>query len=264
MKQRLITGFIGALLFLWILYLGEFPYALLILMLALIGYDEFVRMSGFKRTEGIAWTGYGLILIWFSSSLGWLPRAFALTFEQITWFTVFILLTVTVLSKNRFHFVRVAPLWIAAFYITLGFYYILETRSLDNGFIWTLIVLFCTWASDSGAYFTGRWVGKTKLWPVISPKKTVEGSIGGIVWSIGIAIGFAFFYPDLLSFPKAITLGLFIAIVGQLGDLIESAYKRHFNVKDSGSLLPGHGGVLDRVDSWIIVFPFLHLTNFLS
>jgi phosphatidate cytidylyltransferase len=264
MKQRVITGLIGALFFIWVLYLGNFAYALLIVMLALIGYDEFVRMAGFKRTESLTWTGYALIFVLFSDSLGWLPDGYSPTLEQIIWFTVFILLLITVLSKNRYHFVHIASLWVAAFYIAIGFYYILETRRMDNGFLWTMFVLLCTWGSDTGAYITGRWIGKTKLWPVISPKKTVEGSLGGILWSIGIALLFAIFYPELVSFSKAAVLALFIAVIGQLGDLIESAYKRHYDVKDSGSLLPGHGGVLDRVDSWITVFPFLHLMNFLS
>jgi phosphatidate cytidylyltransferase len=264
MKQRIITGFIGAIFFFLFIYIGQLPYALFLLALALIGYDEFVRMAGFRRRDSLSWTGYGLIILWFAIGIGWIPREFALNFEQIAWFSVFILLAVTVLSRNKFNFVHIATLWVAAFYIAVGFYYILETRRMDDGLLWTFFVLLCTWGSDTGAYFTGRQFGKRKLWPLISPKKTVEGSIGGILWSVAIALLFAFLYPELVSFSKAILLAITIALVGQLGDLIESAYKRYYNIKDSGSLLPGHGGVLDRVDSWIVVFPFLHLSHFLS
>ncbi len=100
--------------------------------------------------------------------------------------------------------------------------------------------------------------GKHLLWPAISPKKTYEGAIGGIILAVIVTLLFALFNPDLLSILDAIVLGLIIAIVGQLGDFIQSAYKRTYEIKDTGALLPGHGGVLDRLDSWLIVFPFVY------
>ncbi|MXO80058.1 phosphatidate cytidylyltransferase, partial [Paenibacillus sp. OT2-17] len=119
--------------------------------------------------------------------------------------------------------------------------------------------LACIWASDAGAYFVGKMAGKTKLWPAISPNKTVEGSIGGIVLALVIALVFAGLSGGLLPWGKAIGIGLSCAVVGQLGDLVQSAYKRVYGIKDSGNLLPGHGGILDRCDSWIVVFPFVHM-----
>jgi phosphatidate cytidylyltransferase len=261
MKQRITTGIIGALVFLSLLYMGGWFYALMILGLGLIGFDEFVRMSGFKRADGISWTGYLLIVALILPAMDWLPFSSWLSLGQVIWFSLFIFLSVTVLSKNQYHFVHVSKLWAAAVYIGVGFYYILETRFMEDGLVWVLFILFCTWASDSGAYFTGKWLGRTKLWPHISPNKTVEGSIGGIVWSVIVAISFTFFYQ--IPMLQAVILGIVIAVIGQWGDLIQSAYKRYFDVKDSGSLLPGHGGVLDRVDSWLIVFPFVYLTTFL-
>uniref|UniRef100_UPI00047188FB phosphatidate cytidylyltransferase n=1 Tax=Paenibacillus zanthoxyli TaxID=369399 RepID=UPI00047188FB len=128
-----------------------------------------------------------------------------------------------------------------------------------NGLFWTLLLLCCIWSSDAGAYFVGRALGRTKLWPAISPNKTVEGAVGGIVIAMVIALIFALISPDLLSFGRALVIGLASAVVGQLGDLVQSAYKRAYGIKDSGTLLPGHGGILDRCDSWIIVFPFVHI-----
>ncbi|MNI15546.1 Phosphatidate cytidylyltransferase [compost metagenome] len=120
-------------------------------------------------------------------------------------------------------------------------------------------MLAAIWSSDAGAYFTGRRFGKNKLWPVISPNKTIEGAIGGIVLAIVVSIIFALLSEGLLGIGRAVLLGISAAIVGQMGDLIQSAYKRVYGIKDSGKLLPGHGGILDRCDSWITVFPFVHI-----
>src|SRR5690606_27483192 len=112
--------------------------------------------------------------------------------------------------------------------------------------------------TDSGAYFIGRALGRKKLWPEISPKKTVEGAIGGIASALVLTVIFQWIHP-LFAFPKAIAAALIIAVFGQMGDLVESALKRHYGVKDSGNILPGHGGILDRFDSLIFVFPILHV-----
>lgn len=127
----------------------------------------------------------------------------------------------------------------------------------------SLVLLFpvlLTWASDIGAYFTGRTIGRTKLMPSVSPAKTVEGSLGGIV--LAVVVGWVFVRRALVPYgqlglsPAGIVLfGIGIAIAAQLGDLFESLLKREAQVKDSSSLLPGHGGVLDRVDSLLFVLP---------
>lgn len=122
---------------------------------------------------------------------------------------------------------------------------------------WQLILttLVASYASDTGAYFTGRYLGKTKLYPAISPAKTVEGSIGGIAGSIlGVLIARAIYF-DALSIGSAVAFGFVFAVVAQLGDLLESQMKRACGVKDSGTLLPGHGGLLDRLDSIYVSAP---------
>jgi phosphatidate cytidylyltransferase len=155
-------------------------------------------------------------------------------------------------------------IFIGIVYLGLGFHYIMETRLLDShGLFWTLLVLIGIWSADSGAYFGGVLFGKHLLWPAISPKKTYEGAIGGIILAVLVTLIFSYANPDLLSLTQAVILGVVISIVGQLGDFIQSAYKRAKGIKDTGALLPGHGGVLDRVDSWLIVFPFVHFLSFI-
>jgi phosphatidate cytidylyltransferase len=110
-----------------------------------------------------------------------------------------------------------------------------------------------TWAGDTAAYFAGRAFGRHPLAPHLSPKKTWEGSIAGLVASIAVGVAFR----RWLHAPTEILVGMAIVgnIAGQVGDLLESAYKRSAGVKDSGSMLPGHGGVLDRIDALILAFP---------
>jgi phosphatidate cytidylyltransferase len=267
MKQRILTGIIAGILFFSVLFYGGAAYMGLLLLLALIGFDEFVRMARIPRFSVASMIGHLLILLWFGYGFDYLsiPAGERETFLiGLLWFAVALWLLLTVTTKNKLPLKQVSSLFLAAFYIAVGFYYIAETRLIENGLEWTFFIFLCTWASDTGAYFTGRWMGKRKLWPSISPNKTIEGSLGGILWSIVIGLAFAFSMPELVSLLKAIVLSVVIAVVGQIGDLVESAYKRHYDTKDSGVLLPGHGGILDRTDSWILAFPFVHLTQLLS
>ncbi len=118
-----------------------------------------------------------------------------------------------------------------------------------------LFALAITWAADTVAYFVGRAIGKHPLAPHISPKKTWEGSIGGLAGSLLVAYGFHFWLT--ISLPHLLAMATLGNIAGQMGDLLESACKRSAGVKDSGGLLPGHGGVLDRIDALILCIPVI-------
>jgi phosphatidate cytidylyltransferase len=129
-------------------------------------------------------------------------------------------------------------------------------RGLDDGRNWVFLAIFATFGSDSVAYFIGSAIGKHKLSPTISPKKTWEGAMGGVLGAVLVSLFFILPTPVQFSahinWWQVIILGLLISIFGQLGDLVESLLKRNTGVKDSGNLFPGHGGMLDRMDS--IVF----------
>lgn len=143
-----------------------------------------------------------------------------------------IMLSYTVMSKNRFNFVDAAFCMLAVAYIGIGFMYFYETR--NNGLIYILFALLIVWVTDTGAYIFGRLFGKNKLWPEISPNKTIEGFVGGILSSTIIAIIFSINYDMPLSILPLILVTWLFSMFGQLGDLVESALKRHFDVKDSG------------------------------
>ncbi len=129
--------------------------------------------------------------------------------------------------------------------------YLVALRGLDDGRNWVFFALFTTFASDTTAFFVGRAWGRHHLAPHISPAKTWEGAIGGILGAIIVSLFFILPTPLILhlNWGQVILLGLIVSIFGQLGDLVESLFKRNMGVKDSGRLIPGHGGVLDRMDS---------------
>jgi len=123
-----------------------------------------------------------------------------------------------------------------------------------------LLLFLVIWADDTFAYLVGRTIGRKTLFPSISPQKTLEGSVAGLVGSLLVAWGFARLFWQTASLKKVILLAGLVALFGQIGDLAESAMKRGANLKDSGSVLPGHGGLLDRVDSLLLGAPVLWLS----
>lgn len=134
-----------------------------------------------------------------------------------------------------------------------------ESMGSQSAF-WLILMLLCLiWATDTGAYYTGKSIGKHKFAPSISPNKTWEGTFGGLVLAFVVASGFKVFLLPELTWIDATVLALLGGAWGQLGDLFESAFKRSCGVKDSGTLLPGHGGVLDRFDSLIFTAPAYYL-----
>lgn len=129
-----------------------------------------------------------------------------------------------------------------------------STRTLPGGEWLVLFLAVVTWASDTGAYYAGT-LWKHPLLPSISPKKTVEGVLGGLVLAVGVAFLAQQWFTSELSLADAVILGLLLTTVGLLGDLFESMIKRRTGVKDSGGILPGHGGMLDRLDSLLFTAP---------
>ncbi|NOZ84715.1 MAG: phosphatidate cytidylyltransferase [Deltaproteobacteria bacterium] len=123
------------------------------------------------------------------------------------------------------------------------------------GWRWILVLLGLNWLNDTGAYFSGRFLGKRKLFPRVSPKKTWEGAIGGLFMGVAwLLLSEVIYFPGL-TITDALILGLFGGIFGQVGDLVESVFKRARGVKDSGTILPGHGGILDRMDAVLFTGP---------
>lgn len=132
-------------------------------------------------------------------------------------------------------------------------------RALDGGSYWLWVPLFASWGGDIGGYFVGRAFGKNKMLPLISPKKTWEGFFGGMALAIVVLVLFKLLFFDQMSYLDCIVLGVLCDLGGVFGDLIESMLKRTYGVKDSGKIMPGHGGLLDRIDSTLLALPVAYL-----
>ncbi|WP_174735040.1 phosphatidate cytidylyltransferase [Mesobacillus harenae] len=262
MKQRILTAVIAAAVFLPIVIFGGLPFIVLVYVLASVGLYELLKMKKLSifSVPGIL----SLLLLW----IFLLPEQYSdilanlqYTKVEAALLAVLLFLTYTVATKNRFTFEDAAFSILATLYVGMGFYYFIETR--EASLLFVFYSLFIIWATDSGAYFIGKATGKTKLWPEISPNKTVEGFFGGIVSALAVAILFILFSDIEASFLTLALATAFLSVFGQIGDLVESALKRHYHVKDSGNILPGHGGILDRFDSLLFVWPLMHFFHLL-
>ncbi|MDY0405859.1 phosphatidate cytidylyltransferase [Virgibacillus sp. 179-BFC.A HS] len=262
MKQRIITAILAMIVFIPFVLYGHWPFILFVYFLASVGLYELMRMKNLPLFSIPSILGF--LFLWALL----LPEGQAFLLDKSQWSVLFVLLFLayTVLTKNRFTMEDAGFSIISIVYVAIGFYYfmIARTQTADDGLAVVFLVLFIVWATDTGAYFIGKAIGKHKLWPEISPNKTVEGAAGGILLACIVGLVFQAFYPFPYNFLEIAGIAILISIVGQMGDLVESAFKRHFDVKDSGNLLPGHGGILDRLDSVLFVFPVLYLIQFIG
>lgn len=255
MKVRTLTAIIALIIFLPILLKGGFILMLFSYLLAFIGLKELLNMNmiKFMSIPGLI-CALGILIIMLPQDAGtWIDNFQLKSLIAIS----FILLSYTVLSKNRFSFMDAAFCLMAVAYVGIGFMYLYATRS--EGLHYILYAFLVVWLTDTGAYIFGRLMGKHKLWPVISPNKTIEGFIGGLICSLLVPIIMLIFVDFNIAVWLLLVWTVVLSAFGQLGDLVESGFKRHFGVKDSGRILPGHGGILDRFDSFMFVLPLVNI-----
>lgn len=263
MKTRIITAVIALFLFVPIVLYGGWLFYALMYLITTIGLLELVRM----RMKNNYWLPIAIVVLlsWvylYPSEEADFAQIFHVTKTEMTLLAILLLLTYTVLAKNKFTFEDAGFLLLSAVYLGLGFHYFIMAREdgLDYVFYGILVII----TTDIGAYFVGRMIGKKKLWPTISPNKTVEGAIGGVVLACGVAVIYQLIFNFHSSMVILLLVTVLASVAGQIGDLVESAIKRYYKVKDSGRILPGHGGILDRFDSWLFVFPLLYIIHFIA
>lgn len=262
MRERVIWGGVAAAIFIPFLLIGNLPFQFFVGILAMIGVSELLKMKGLEifSFEGVlAMLGAFFLTIPLDNYFSSLPMNGNITVYAMM---VFLILAGTVFNNHSYSFDDAAFPIASSFYVGIGFQNLVTARMA--GIDKVLLALFIVWVTDIGAYAIGRRVGKRKLLPSVSPNKTVEGSLGGIICAVVVAIIFMIVDKSVYAPHSFIMMLLYVvifSIFGQFGDLVESAFKRHFNVKDSGKLIPGHGGILDRCDSLIFVFPIMHLVG---
>ncbi len=254
--RRLITGVVFVVLLLSTIFLSSDAFDFLFMTFGLICLYEYKRLVSLK--------GYHIFIAYLA--LWW---AYIYLIKDQTPILILLLLTITVnftllvylFSKKERLFNTIQKFIIGLFYIGGGCIFLTMIPYKNNDFAHLLImgVFILIWVNDSFAYLVGMSIGRTKLYPAVSPKKTIEGSIGGLVFAI-IAAYFIAKYDTSLTSIQWVTLAVVIVVMGSLGDLVESKFKRIAGVKDSGAILPGHGGMLDRLDSLVFAAPFAYLT----
>lgn len=262
MKQRVITAVVALILFIPILWVGGIAVELVAALLAVVGVYELFRMKGLTLLsfEGIL-SAIGAVFLVLPKERWFFFMPEGTDTFMLFYLIVMILLGTSVISKNTYTIDEAGFPVLVSLYVGMGFQNFVNART--EGLVVLLFGLFIVWATDIGAYMVGRRFGQRKLWPEISPNKTIEGALGGIASAVVVALLYLILYPGKEFFHHGtivmLLLTIIFSIVGQFGDLVESAIKRHYDVKDSGNILPGHGGILDRFDSMLFVFPIMHL-----
>ena len=254
--KRWITGLIGTPLIIgFVLYSSNLLFALLIILLIQLSIKEFNRLvfTPEQYREKMVVVFFSLLLSVVIITENFILISLAL---QLIVFLSFIFFLLTI-REGEIHLERLGKMVLGVFYLPFSLSFLVCLRTLPQGIKWVFLVLVIIFCGDTVAFYVGKLWGKHKLIPIVSPNKTVEGAIGYI---IGCFLGGLVFYEitfQELSFSHLTILCIAGAILGQLGDLCESALKRAAGVKNAGSLFPGHGGILDRIDSLIFFVPFV-------
>ena len=246
MRTRIIMGAAFAVGAVGLIVLGGPWFFGAVLILGLIGMSEFYRITLHQRPvvlAGFLALAAALAAAWYGSPAAFLGALGALGAARLR--------TGRHRRPEPGVTVRIAVTVLGVVYLGLGFGALLLMRRLDHGTALVLTVVFGTWASDTVAYFSGRFFGQTPMTPVLSPNKTWEGFAGGVIGTL-VLVEFIGLYTVLTPL-QSLYLGLMIALVAPVGDLFESLIKRDAQIKDAGQLFPGHGGVLDRFDALLFV-----------
>lgn len=241
---------------LYIYWAGQKAFALLVVVVSVLALHEYLRMvvpagRGPERRLGLVAGALLSVVMNFASLEG--------TFATL----VLLLLGFSILFLFRFQNLEtvvqhLACLLLGLIYVPLLLGHLTWLHGLEHGKLWIFFVMFLVMASDSLAYFSGMWLGRRKLYPAISPNKSVEGALGGLLGGILAALVVRATVFPALGLGDCLALGAGLGAASQLGDLFESMLKRSFGVKDSGTLIPGHGGLLDRLDSLLFAYPLAY------
>jgi len=238
-------------------YFGGIPFLALVLGLAIVAVNEFYNMMRKKGFFPAYYVGniitiFFIVFASYALKRNWEPGHSAI----LTLAAGAALISGIFLKREKDTIVDVAVTTLGMIYVGWFFSYLIFIRSLTEHGGYLFFLMFTIWAMDITAYLVGRFFGRTPLFPSISPKKTWEGSIAGFAMCLFVA--WMFNWIANLEVWQALVLGSLIGIFGQLSDLIESLIKRDTGVKDSSDILPGHGGVLDRIDSFILTAPLMY------
>ncbi len=257
MKVRTITAVVLVAIFLPVLIFSQYiVYPILLSLLALCAIFELYSVIGVSRLWLVSVPAYVIsvslpIISYFVSAE--MRIVYLLTVAGVVFAYLLYLMCVAVFSRGAITFSKIGEAFVAFTYAVISLTSLSTLRYFDEGMFCVMLVFFAAWGSDVMAYFVGSFFGKHKLIPEISPKKTVEGSVGGVVFAVLLCMAYGFVVSLIsdaeVNYLSLAISGFVLSIISQIGDLVASLIKRENGVKDYGNILPGHGGIMDRFDS---------------
>ncbi len=276
LKTRVISGVVGLVLLGIVVFSGRIVLAVGVFLLSVVGIFEFYNAVSNVGYKPIRFIGYisciPIILLGINNGnkglIDYLTLIKSANYLYLGLFlSMIVLMYFIIFLHERHNIIDISLTVFGVFYVEFLFSFIVQTRNLNNGFYYLWFIFIGAFATDTFAYFAGRLFGKTKLLPEISPKKTLEGAIGGIIGCILLTCLYGLFlnafFPrngtETIDFYHFIILGAINGVISQVGDWAASSVKRFSRIKDYGNIMPGHGGVLDRFDSILFVAPTVYL-----
>jgi phosphatidate cytidylyltransferase len=261
MKKRTITGFIFVIVMLGSLLLGHYVFGAFYLILTVLCLREFyllLKKNGLSPSFEAGFLNAIFIYVLFAL-IAYQNNPLYHKLMFLVTLTGGAVLIQELFKKSADPFINIGYTFIGVIYVCLPFVFFHALAYINGAFDfhYPLTFLLLLWANDTGAYLVGRSLGRTKLFERHSPKKTWEGFMGGIVISAAAAFIISYFFKELL-WNQWVSVAILVSCFGTLGDLIESMFKRSIHVKDSGEILPGHGGLLDRFDGLLLAAPIVY------
>jgi len=258
LQQRIIAGLIGAAILISGTVISEWTYFLVFFAITLLSLIEFFQLL--KKSSLRANSGFGITAGLFIYILFFLVEKEIVDFQflYLIFPLLFLLFIIELFKEQTTPFATIGYTFLGIIYIAIPFGLLHTTVYLFSTYSWQIIlgILLLLWGNDIGGYIAGKTMGRHKLFQRISPKKTWEGSIGGGILSLLVAFAISTFMTDL-HLINWIVIAFIIIVFGSYGDLVESSFKRSISIKDSGGLIPGHGGFLDRFDGLLLASPFI-------
>ncbi len=257
-KQRLLSGIVLVIIIAVTLYFGGDVTLFVMGAVSLIGMYELYRIYQIEKCA-LSYLSYLAAVLYYSMIAIEIPRGYFVLFVGY----LMLLMTVYVLRYPKYNAEQIMAAFFGLFYVAIMMSFVYKLRVLPTGGYLVVLIFLSSWGCDTLAYCTGMLVGKHKMSPILSPKKTIEGAIGGVIGAVLLGFLYGLFvknhiyfgYDVLIVYPVVCGGG---AILSMIGDLAASAIKRNHDIKDYGKLIPGHGGILDRFDSMIFTAPTIY------
>ncbi|MGE5475007.1 MAG: phosphatidate cytidylyltransferase [Ignavibacteriales bacterium] len=257
---RIISSAFGIILLILVMIAPEIWFDVALAIIALIAMWEINSAFKARDLKPMEWLGYASIFFVFSLRF-FSPKIAFLLILGFFLMVMYLMFAKVVLSNNKINFVDASVTTLSIFYVTFLFSFLSMTRHMTDGKFIVWFIFIGGWITDVSAYFSGRFFGRNKLIPEISPNKTIEGSVGGLIGCIIVTVIYGLLIKTNLKVDMGILhfiiLGMFTSVFAQLGDLTASAIKRSTKIKDYGYIMPGHGGIIDRFDSILFVSPIV-------